>query len=462
MEKGCHQNGTFYSVGTTFYKANCSEICSCVPENNTLPKIGMTFSLQCTPVKCPPGLLLKNQQKPSKFCVELTNRPETDECCSLVACSAENRTSQELEHSNQTDLEIPNEIQDESSNARDGRLADNSLNDLLDNSIPTLISDTENFDNSTLLKKDEIELESKNLKNSKNSKFKVAKLEAGKNSEVVILHSTDEEKRSNIGEYEEKSGLISDEPSSLTTIAKSDEGQSILDDELLRTLKELELKSGDSDISAKIQNNNTVESVTELSTKQRESTTETSDLFSNSSIHFDENPEHELSTIQNVVTKAEAMLESTSEAPEFVTSVSSSVSIISTSTNGSFDSNVNTTNMTVDKNAESVPELSDTKTTTEYDNDVVFTTSLTSLDQDIALLGETTVETTTTNIDRSGIGIEFIDDAEDLANVTTPVSHFLDKVPLVGSDDLMEEELEHAHVLAGKGRTSRKGMCIPI
>ncbi|KAK8752615.1 hypothetical protein OTU49_006504 [Cherax quadricarinatus] len=74
---GCEHEGRLYSDGEVRYTGKCQEQCRCGPDG--------TFS--CGPVLCPAGLFLAGQHSQQELCIELRNRPETDECCVVVACA---------------------------------------------------------------------------------------------------------------------------------------------------------------------------------------------------------------------------------------------------------------------------------------------------------------------------------------------------------------------------------------
>nr|XP_045611196.1 putative epidermal cell surface receptor isoform X12 [Procambarus clarkii] len=75
--KGCEHEGRLYGEGEVRYAGQCQEQCRCTSDG--------TFS--CGPVTCPPGLFLAGQHSQQELCIELRNRPETDECCVVVACA---------------------------------------------------------------------------------------------------------------------------------------------------------------------------------------------------------------------------------------------------------------------------------------------------------------------------------------------------------------------------------------
>ena len=73
----CIYEGNHHEIGSVFHTHNCIETCSCLAGG----------LIECSPLKCPIGLFAKGQARISRFCIELTNRPETDECCSMVVCA---------------------------------------------------------------------------------------------------------------------------------------------------------------------------------------------------------------------------------------------------------------------------------------------------------------------------------------------------------------------------------------
>ncbi|KAG7160158.1 epidermal cell surface receptor-like [Homarus americanus] len=76
-ETGCQHEERLYAVDEVRYSDKCQEQCRCGSDG--------TFS--CGPVTCPPGLFLAGQHSQQEMCIELRNRPETDECCVVVACA---------------------------------------------------------------------------------------------------------------------------------------------------------------------------------------------------------------------------------------------------------------------------------------------------------------------------------------------------------------------------------------
>ncbi|KAK7066375.1 hypothetical protein SK128_017676, partial [Halocaridina rubra] len=76
-EQGCQHEGRLYAVNETRYLEKCQEQCVC----------GSDGAFSCGPVTCPPGLFLAGQHSKEELCIELRNRPETDECCVVVACA---------------------------------------------------------------------------------------------------------------------------------------------------------------------------------------------------------------------------------------------------------------------------------------------------------------------------------------------------------------------------------------
>ncbi|XP_069993704.1 uncharacterized protein sas isoform X4 [Penaeus vannamei] len=75
-ETGCEHDGRLYAVGETRYLGKCEEQCRC----------GADGKFSCGPVACAPGLFPAGQHSQEELCIELRNRPDTDECCVVVAC----------------------------------------------------------------------------------------------------------------------------------------------------------------------------------------------------------------------------------------------------------------------------------------------------------------------------------------------------------------------------------------
>ncbi|XP_068226472.1 uncharacterized protein [Palaemon carinicauda] len=75
--KGCQYVGRLYAVGEVRYNGECQEQCRC----------GTDGQFVCGPVTCPAGLFLSGQHSKEELCIELRNRPETDECCVVVVCA---------------------------------------------------------------------------------------------------------------------------------------------------------------------------------------------------------------------------------------------------------------------------------------------------------------------------------------------------------------------------------------
>ncbi|XP_076030675.1 uncharacterized protein LOC143018947 isoform X2 [Oratosquilla oratoria] len=73
----CEHDGRFYSVRETFYDGLCRERCVC----------GEGGKVTCRPISCGPGLFPAGRHSNDDFCMELRNRPGTDECCVVVACT---------------------------------------------------------------------------------------------------------------------------------------------------------------------------------------------------------------------------------------------------------------------------------------------------------------------------------------------------------------------------------------
>ncbi|XP_063596478.1 uncharacterized protein LOC134773237 isoform X2 [Penaeus indicus] len=73
---GCEHDGRLYAVGETRYLGKCEEQCRC----------GADGKFSCGPVACAPGLFPAGQHSQEELCIELRNRPDTDECCVVVAC----------------------------------------------------------------------------------------------------------------------------------------------------------------------------------------------------------------------------------------------------------------------------------------------------------------------------------------------------------------------------------------
>ncbi|XP_066984324.1 uncharacterized protein sas isoform X7 [Macrobrachium rosenbergii] len=75
--EGCQFEGRLYAVGEVRYNGDCQEQCRC----------GTGGQFVCGPVSCPTGLFLTGQHSKDELCIELRNRPETDECCVVVVCA---------------------------------------------------------------------------------------------------------------------------------------------------------------------------------------------------------------------------------------------------------------------------------------------------------------------------------------------------------------------------------------
>ncbi|XP_064089512.1 uncharacterized protein LOC135203613 isoform X4 [Macrobrachium nipponense] len=83
--EGCQYEGRLYAAGEVRYSGECQEQCRC----------GTDGQFACGPVSCPIGLFLTGQHSKEELCIELRNRPETDECCVVVVC-ANNQTHPSL------------------------------------------------------------------------------------------------------------------------------------------------------------------------------------------------------------------------------------------------------------------------------------------------------------------------------------------------------------------------------
>ncbi|KAK4294238.1 hypothetical protein Pmani_033123 [Petrolisthes manimaculis] len=76
-ENGCEYEGRLYAQGEVRYSGQCEEQCRC----------GSDGAFTCGPITCPSGLFPAGQHANQDLCIELRNRPGTDECCVVVVCA---------------------------------------------------------------------------------------------------------------------------------------------------------------------------------------------------------------------------------------------------------------------------------------------------------------------------------------------------------------------------------------
>ncbi|KAK3879842.1 hypothetical protein Pcinc_015624, partial [Petrolisthes cinctipes] len=74
---GCEYEGRLYAQGEVRYSGPCEQQCRC----------GSDGTFICGPLTCPTGLFPAGQHANQDLCIELRNRPGTDECCVVVACA---------------------------------------------------------------------------------------------------------------------------------------------------------------------------------------------------------------------------------------------------------------------------------------------------------------------------------------------------------------------------------------